>query len=342
MGDKAGRSSIIRTITGPKIMKSTYLTILALALPLASFGDTVFSDIFENGSTINSTPTAPTSTSASYQNWTQGANPANFTIASGALHFEARNTASVFSEVQAQFASSPISLLTVGDSISLQLVFTDTSHVLLAGQNASAQLDIGLYNSGGVLPLTGSRLDAGTAATGGAAAYTGYISRFFLNGNANIINRPVQSGGANSSDQDLLFNNAGGGAFNSPTATQIGTTTATGFTTGLTQGNQYTIDLSISLTSLTAETITWSLYDGVGTGGTLLATQSVNDSSLFATSFDAFAFGWRHTGSTEPSSLTINSILIADNLAPVPEPTTIALSALGGFGLLVLRRKNQK
>lgn len=181
-------------------MKRVFLVALTLATPLAVMADTVFSDTFGSGSTINGTPTAPTANSAAYQNWSQGANPANFSIGPGALHFEGRTTTSVFAEVQAQFASTPVALATVGDYVDLNLVFTDSLNVLLAGQNASSQLTIGLYNSGGVLPLTGARLDGNAFATGGAAGYLGYIGRLFLNGNANIITRPVQSGGANSSD----------------------------------------------------------------------------------------------------------------------------------------------
>jgi hypothetical protein len=304
------------------------------SVALSSRADTIFSDTFGSGSTINGTPAAPTSTTAAYQNWSQGAVPANYSIASGALHFEARNTSSVFAEIQAQFAATPVSLLSIGDTVDLNLVFTDTSNVLLSGQNASSQIDIGLFSSGGTLPLTGNRLDLGTASTGGAAGYTGYIGRLYLNGNANIITRPAQSGGTLSSDQDLLFNNAGGGAFFSPTGVQIGSTATTGFTTGLTQGSQYTIDYSITLATATTATITESLYSGNGTGGTLLATQSVTGTAP-TTSFDSLALGWRRSAAGAASSLDVNSILVT---TPAPEPTTLALATLGGLGLLTVRR----
>ena len=310
---------------------------LALAAPVVALGDTVFSDTFGSGSTINGTPTAPTVNSAAYQNWAQGANPANYSIASGALHFEARNTSSVFAEVQAQFASTPVTLTTAGDYINLTLVFTDTLNVLLSGQNASSQVDIGLYNSGGVLPLTGSRLDTTSAISGGTAGWTGYIGRLFLNGNANVITRPAQLGAMVNTNQDLLFNNAGSGAFKDPSATQIGVTTATGFTSGLTQGSQYTLNYKLTLTSATTMDITESLFDS---GNNLLATQTATASgaTLLTTSLDGLAFGWRRTATAAASSVDVNSILVTDYIQAVPEPSSTMLFC-GGIGLLTLVRR---
>ena len=318
-------------------MKRLSLIALAFAAPLAVMADTVFSDTFGSGSTLNGTPTAPTATTAAYQNWTQGATPAGYTIASGALHFAARNTASVFSEVQAQFASTPVTLATAGDYLDLVLVFTDTSHVLLSAQNASAQVDIGLYNSGGVLPLQGGRFDIATSATGGAAGYVGYIGRLFLNGNANVITRPAQSSVTANTNQDLLFNNAGSGAFKDPTGTQIGSTAAIGFTSGLTQGSQYTIDYRLTLASATTLSITESLYDA---NNTLLASQTdtASGATFLTSSIDSLAFGWRHTGATEASSLDINSILVTDLIQQVPEPGSAVLFC-GCLGLLAVVRR---
>ncbi len=318
------------------VMKRLSLIALAFAAPFAVMADTVFSDTFGSGSTINGTPTAPTATTAAYQNWSQGANPASYSIASGALHFAARNTASVFSEVQAQFASTPVTLATAGDYLDLTLVFTDTSNVLLSGQNASAQLDIGLYNSSGVLPLQGGRLDTATSATGGAAGYVGYIGRLFLNGNANVITRPAQTAGFANTNQDLLFNNAGSGAFKDPTGVQIGSTTATGFTTGLTQGSQYTLDYKLAL-SASGLVVTESLYDG---NNTLLASQTdtASGATLVTSSIDSLAFGWRRTATAAASSLDVNSILVTDLIQQVPEPGSAVLFC-GGVGLLAVVRR---
>jgi len=323
------------------IMKRLFLVALSLVAPLTVMGDTVFSDTFGSGSTINGTPTAPTASTAAYQNWSQGAVPAGYTIASGDLHFAARNTASVFAELQAQFTSTPITLATIGDSVDLTIVFTDTANILNSADNTSAQLTVGLYNSGGVLPLTGSRLDSGSAATGGAAGYLGYIGRMYMNGNSSILTRPAQSGGATSTDQELLFNNAGTGAFNSPTATAVpGNAFTPGVTTSLANGSTYTLNYQITLSAASTLTISNALYSGSSVAGTPLFTDiaTASGATLLTTNFDALAFGWRHTGPGEASSVDISSITVNDLIQAVPEPTVFALSAFGGLGLLVMRR----
>lgn len=325
----------------PQQVELSVLTIIPvgaiMVAPLASHATIIFSDTFGSGSTINGTPFSPTANSASYQNWSQGANPANFSIASGALHYEARNTSSVFAEVQAQFAATPISLTTVGDYFHLTLTFTDTLNVLLAGQNASSQLTIGLYDSGGVLPLTGSRLDVAGFASGGASNWVGYINRIFLNGNGNILTRSAQNGDL-SRNQELLFNNAGTGAFNAPTATSV-TANTSSFTGGLTQGNQYTLDYRIELTGASTLTISNALYAGASVAGSpLYSIIGVASGATFLTSdFDAFAFGWRRTATAAASSLDINSITVEAQL--VPEPSAIALIGVGATALIGFYRR---
>jgi len=318
-------------------MKRLSLFALALVAPMVALGDTVFSDTFGSGSTINGTPFSPTANSAAYQNWSQGANPAGFSIGPNALHFAGRTTTSVFAEVQAAFAATPVTLNTVGDYIDLNLVFTDTLNILLAGQNSSSQITIGLFNSGATLPLTGARLDAAGFPTGGTAGYVGYIGRVMLNGNASVITRPVQSGGANSSDQDLLFNNAGGGAFNSPTGASVGAT-ATSFTGGLTQGSQYSLDYRITLNAANTLTISESIYDSVNT---LLMSQSqvASGGTFLTSSFDALAFGWRRSGpDSQGSSVNVNSILVTDYIQTIPEPGSLVMLC-GGLGLLAFIRR---
>jgi hypothetical protein len=322
-------------------MKRLSLIALSFAMPLAVVASPVFSDTFGSGSTIQGAPTAPTANSAAYQNWFQATGQAAASIAPGALTFSTRSTSSAFGEVQAQFASTPITLATIGDSITLTLVFTDTGNVLLAGANTSSQIAIGLFNSGGSLPLTGAQLDAGSAATGGAAGYLGYIGRIFMNGNSSYLTRPAQSGGANSSDQDLIFNNASNGAaFGAPTGAAIGATIGTAFT-GLNAGNQYGIVYTLSLTGVGTLGINEAMYNYAGgIQGSQLFTTSVTASgaTLVTQTIDALAFGYRRSAAQNSGNLTINSILVNDVIQSVPEPAAFALSGAGLLGCLMLRR----
>jgi hypothetical protein len=318
-------------------MKRLSLIALSFTMPLAVMASPVFSDTFGSGSTVDQAPGTPTATSATYETWSQASGQAAATVNPGALSFSTVSTTSTFGEVQAQFVNAPITMATIGDSITLTLVFTDTANIMTAG-NTSALLAIGLYNSGGTMPLQGPGLVGGGAfATGGAAGYLGYIGRVYANGNQNYITRPVQTGGSNSSDQDLLFNNASNGnSFNSPTGSFIGGTTLT-TERFLTQGNQYGIVYQLQLAS-GAVNISESMYnyDGSGNQGSEIWGTSVTASgaTLVTTNIDSLAFGYRRSQSPSgTSTMTINSILVTDSITPVPEASVFALS---GFGLLAL------
>jgi hypothetical protein len=153
-----------------------------------------------------------------------------------------------------------------------------------------------------------------------------------------------------SQNQDLLFNNASSSAaFNSPggtTATgQTGTTT--GFTTGLIAGNTYTIDYSITLSAANSVKINNELFNGSNTNGTALMNVSgtATGSSFLTASFDGLALGYRQNnapGGAITASLDINQITIVSDIATVPEPTVLAMSAFGGLGLLAVRRWQQR
>ncbi|HEY1716956.1 MAG TPA: hypothetical protein VGH42_01530 [Verrucomicrobiae bacterium] len=322
-------------------MKNPCLIALVLIVPLASFGDTIFDDttFSTGGSTYDATATPPTATSTSYENWETGHTPQG-SIAANALNFQTASGTSGFSEIEALFTSSPVTLATVGDYVDVTITFKDSSNVLLTSGNINSQMDIGLYYSGGVSPSQGGNLSAGTAATGGANGYVGYVGRIFLNGNANVITRPVQSGaGNNSSDQDLLFDGGSGNAtYANPTGTSVGTTGSQSLT-GLTQGNTYTEFLQMTLSAGNTLTITNALFGGTGLGGTLLAYDGVTASSPSTEEFDALAFGYRYDSTTTATSgLSVSEISVSDLIQIVPEPTVFALSAFGGLGLLAMRR----
>jgi hypothetical protein len=335
-------------------MKYSIAIALALTAPLAAMAQTtVFSDNFTGASTLQSaTPGTGTTNSADYEVFTSVVAPSGNTIAANNLNFGTTSTKSGLGEVEAQFGGSPVTLATIGDSITLDVTFVDSGNVLIAGQNSNASLNIGLFNSGGVHLNQGVQLD-GTQITGGSQTWQGYASRLFLNGNANSYNRASQTIGASttSQNQDLIFNNASSSAsYVSPvgttTTSTFGTTTPLGNNVGLVQGNTYTISYTIALTAANAVKVTDELFNGSTATGTALQDNggTSTGTAFLGSSFDSLAFGYRYASATAATAgLDINDINVTFTPAPAPEPTTLALSAIGGLGLLAVRRfKNKK
>lgn len=331
-------------------MKHLSLIAVALTVPLAAMAQTtVFSDNFTGASTIQSaTPGAGTASSADYEVFATAGAPAGYAIAANDLTLSSVNTGSGLAEIEARFGGSPVTLSTIGDYINLQVTFVDTANVLIAGQNSNASLNIGLFNSGAVNLNQGSRLDGTPQVTGGSQTYQGYVSRLFLNGNASSYNRATQTVGASttSQNQDLLFNNAStSGAFSSPlgttTTSTFGSPTPLGNNVGLTAGQTYTISYTISLTAANAVKVTDELFSGSNTNGIALQDNGGTSTSgaFLGSTFDSLAVGFRYASATAGAgTLDISDINVIDSLSPVPEPTTLALSALGGLGLLAVRR----
>jgi hypothetical protein len=330
------------------------LAACALSLPLAGVAQTtVFSDNFTGASTIQSaTPGVGTASSADYEVFTQsslpGAGASVVSIAANNLIFGTTNSTAVLGEVAANFTAAPVTLATVGDYINLTVTFVDTANVLILGQNGNASLNVGLFNTGGVNLNQGTRLDTGTT-SGGSQNWQGYVNRLFLNGNSSTFNRKPQTpNGTTSQNQDLLFNNASStAAFNNPSGT--GATSAVvvspGTTGGLTAGNTYTLNYSITYLGGTGVRMTNALYNGsTPTGSPLFDMAGTETNTSFTTaSFDGLAFGYRQNNTTAlTASLDISQITITDQIAPVPEPTILAVSAFGGLGMLAVRRWQQR
>ncbi len=322
------------------------VTLLAVTLtaPLAVMAQsTVFNDTFGSGSTLDSTIAAPTANSTSYEVVSgKTANPA-FSIGSGDMDLNMGSTGGNGIEVEALFANSPISLMTVGDYIELNVSFTDTAGIL----TGAGEMGGGLYNSGGSAPVSGgliAQLDVGSANnTGGAEGWQGYVGQVgFTGGNSQINYRAAQtSASALDQDQDVYI----GGSISSSKGydipksnTHYGQGTAPSVT--LTASSVYTESFVITLASGGNLTIANALYSGVGTGGTLLSTiNSGTITSPLTTSYDALAFGWYETGS-QATEADISQIQVLDDIQQVPEPTTVAL--LGGAALsalLFIRRR---
>ena len=327
-------------------MKRSFLVALSFAAPMAVVAQTiVFNDTFGSGNaTVQSaTPQPPTANSTAFEYFQQGANPTTPTIAPGDLHLAGRTTSSSISEVQALFSTTPVTLTTIGDYLELTIVFTDTQNIFPAG--SASTLNIGLYNSGASSPVKGVRLDSTGSGTGGAIGWNGYLARIGGTGGAvsEFITRVPQGPGLTNPNQsqDVLFNVASGSStFNNPLGTAIGPTTQ--FAAGLTAGSVYTLDFWITLSGANTLTLNNNLYSGGSVGGTPLFTDvgTASGATYLTSAYDAFAFGWRYNSTSAANSVDISSITVANGT--VPEPTTLALSVIGGLGLLVMRCRKHR
>ncbi len=325
------------------------IAILAFGLtaPLAVMAQTtVFNDTFASGSTVQSaSPADPTANSTGYEYFQQGGNPTTPTVAANDLHLAGRTTTSSISEVQALFTTTPVALTTIGDWIDLTVVFTDNQNILVGGTTSS--LNVGLFNSGGVKPVQGVRLDTSGSGTGGAIGWNGYVGRIFGDGNARVYTRAPQGAGLTNPNQsqDLLFNGASGSStYNNPAGVTVGSVLTT-FTGGLTAASTYTLDYQIMLSAASTLTISNALYSGNSVAGTPLFSQIVTASgATFVTnSFDGLALGWRFNSTSAANSIDVSSINVNDLVqVVVPEPGTVAL--LGGGALLAvfLRRRQSR
>lgn len=323
------------------LTKQSLAALLSIAPALVQADTTVFSDNFSS-STINGA-SIPTGTSTSYD--VASSKNATTSIAAADLKMGIAATTSGFVEAQAIFASSAVSLTGIGDSIRLTATFTDTLNLL---NGSSSFICYGLYNSAGSLPLTGltsSGLSATAGSpnsTGGVQLWQGYVGRIAgSGGNSSVYLRPQQSGlDTSSQNQDLIGNNWGGGAYDTPGGATLGTTVST---LSLTTSAQYTLAFSLTLTAANTYDVSSILYDGAGTGGTVLSSQTVSASgaNFLTSSFDGLALGYRHSGTSLATTIDINSITVTANINAVPEPTSATLLG-GAVVLLGLLRRQQR
>jgi hypothetical protein len=256
------------------------------------------------------------------------------------LSFGIASTSSGFSEVQARVLSAPVTLSVAGDSVTLVTTFTNVSNLLASG---ASSLNFGLYNSASSNPFSGlanSKLNATDTdfAAGGVQNWNGYVSRFLATGSPTLFTRAAQTDTVNE-NQDLLFSNVGNGAYDLPTGNTIATATST--TIALTTGNSYTVSYSVTLNAGGGHDISSTLYSGVGTGGSVLASVGGTIAVPLTSSFDGLAIGFRDadTATALADTMKITSLAIIQ-VATVPEPSTCAaLAGLAGLGLALVRRR---
>jgi len=309
-------------------MKRFGLITLLLAMPLAVPAQyAVFTDTFTSSTTNHlSVPGGTPSASFTSYDMASTKNTIGSTlIGPGRLRLSLTGaTTGGFYEAQALFAASPVALNTIGDFITLTYTFTNTSGTLLQ-DSTGAYIFQGLYNSAGAPPVPGGLANQGLAGsafpTGNAQNWSGYVARISSNGTSRVYTRLPQTG-TTSINQALLLDGSAGGAFNNPPGTTIDVTEATPVT--LNPNAPYTISYTIALTDVGTLTITNSLYDGVGTGGTLLfsLTNVATGANYLTNSFDGFAIGARASGSPSVNpTMDISSITITANIFGTPGPS---------------------
>ena len=170
----------------------------------------LFRDTFTSSTLNSAAPTAPTFSTTSYEIVSSKSWSPSPSLGSGHLVFGIAATGSGSIEAQAQFASSPVVLASVGDSISLTVTFTNTAGIL----TSNCALGFGMYRSGGNFPVPGGLNSTATSsstgnATGNAQNWLGYVGQLsFTNASSQIMTRAAQSGAGNN-NQDLVTRGSG-------------------------------------------------------------------------------------------------------------------------------------
>jgi pectate lyase/pectin methylesterase-like acyl-CoA thioesterase len=287
---------------------------------------TVFADTFAAGSNVNAaSPSAPTENATSYQILADKGFSPTPSIASTGLRFGISNTSSGNVEAQALFSEAPVILSGVGDYIELAATLTNVRGMFSAGNNT---LFVGLYDSDQSAPVArglNGTMTGGifTHANGYVKDWTGYLSRTIYSGGNHQITTRVAQTGNNNQNQSLASV-----AYRNPTGAVVGASQLSTLA-AVPEGTVLTTVLRITRTAAGAYTIESKLYQGAGTAGTLLVTQtSIADGANFLTDnsdhlgFDGLAFGARVSGTGQ--TIEVNNILITTNASLIPVPQITA------------------
>jgi polygalacturonase len=272
----------------------------------------LFNDTFASSTLNSSTLGAPSATTTTYEVMSSKSWSPSPSLAAGHLEFGIGTTSSGCIEVQALFTNAPVSLSTVGDSLSLIVTFTNTSGLL----TQSGALGFGLYNSGKNYPVPGGLNGTATTnssadATGYAQPWVGYVGQLAYTGSSSQIMTRSPQTGADNNNQDAVTSGSTSSSYQNPAASTVGSASSVPSLT-LVAGNPYTEVLAITSTGSNVLAITNSLYAGVNTNGALLSQFGAvaSGSAYLTNNFDALAVGWRATGNTSATAIDINSIAV--------------------------------
>lgn len=315
------------------------VALLALAATLtATAQQTVFYDNFSS-STLNSNsiPTGTPTASATSYDLASSKNATSSTIASGDLSVNTSATSSGGTEAQAVFTKYPVTLQATNDYIELDYTFLDSTDVLNGLCGNGVGLYCGLFNSGGVPPLSGGVLDNG--GLGSATSYDAGGTVNWVGYNASMLNsltglykwsvgtRPVQTT-FNNNDQAVLYNYATGG-------TSSGVAPTSYPFPDLVVGQPYTVQFRITLTASNTLTVSNAMYPGAVVGGTMVWSNqaSFTGANFLTTNFDSLGVGYR-AGDSQSIGWTngITSITVIAGLAAQAGPYFTMTSSGNGCG----------
>lgn len=285
-------------------MKFRPFLLPAAMLSLASIsaqGTVLLNDTFADGSRTNQN--LPTSAAFYY-----GATPstAGLSVVDSALQFSYNTNTGILSQAVAYFtdSGSPITL-SVGDVLATSISFSAANI-----SNSPDALRIGFFNSGG------SRVSADYTGISSPSfnAYTGYAFSTNLNSAGSNSGKIVQRTGTNN------------GLYTSAAFTNLKSSLKP---VGYAANTVYTLTFEVEALSGSQMEITFS--DSLGN------VYSVIDTTAVFNAFDTLGI-YLTNGTFATNSYTIDNVVVA--YSPVPEPSALALGALGSlFVMGATRRK---
>ena len=235
-------------------------------------------------------------------------------LSGGLILTYAANSTAAGVQTAARFTTNPIALSAVGDSITA----TATLYT-----NKVANLSFGLYNSGGVDPLTtlansglSGTIHAG-ASTDGTFGWRGYRARAASNSASGVISARAAQTGVNLAQANFDVAAVNTGDFASPGPISIGvvpdSASSVTFADGL--GAEYRLAYTITRSAADALTISYTIRDGSDTvlysvsGAT---TTSAALPSAITSTFDSLAIGNRNdaTGGGTISQVWLTEVAV--------------------------------
>jgi len=223
----------------------------------------------------------------------------------------------------AQFSSTPVTLATVGDYITLTVNFNSSNVAANTGG-----LLAGLYNTQGTV-ATGNLLGTGTG--GATADDTGYFGIMGFNTSAGTSTKFYsRQGGASDANELGYYSSMTAGSY-----TQVGSSFAASGNGTIANNLAYTLTYTVTKVA-GGDTINAVIMQGT----TAVDNWSVTDASGLYNSFDELDFGLYGKNALVNGNIT--QIQVADLVQPVPEPGTMALLGGGAAALLIRRRQDSR